>query len=245
MKTPRYPIGTIWGALALGGLLMIPMNLTAQETDKRQTQPVEPHQREAAKDTPNAKRFQPILREMEELLQAGKFDEILQRIERIRNIAKDNPQVMDLIGRAMGEHKQKSNAARPNMEGPGEADPAPRARIQHLRVAAEHLNAAGYEKLADQARAAIGRITADAQHQQAERQQAERRQAERRQAESARAGGPEANSAMKEEMNKLQRELEDLRNQLRHLKADAAPQFTPKPPLPPKHATPPPEQPGL
>jgi DNA repair exonuclease SbcCD ATPase subunit len=227
MKTPRYRIGKIAGTLALGGFLLGPLKLAAQDIDNRPAEPAPPRQREATKEAPEALRIQPMLREMEELLRAGKLDEVLERAARIRDVAKDNPRLMNLIERAMGERNPKPDTAQQKPAEPGAAGPPPRMKIQHLREAAEHLNAAGYEKLADQARAEIGRIEAETKRQQTERQHAE----------SSREAGPDANAAIKAEMNQLHRELEDLRNQLRHLKADAAhqrgslPQKPPNPPL--------------
>ena len=203
------------------------MKLTAQDLDNRPAEPAPPRGRETANNTPEALRIQPMLREMEELLRAGKLDEVLERAARIRDIVKDNPRLMKLIERAMSERKPKPDAAPQKPAGPDAAGPPPRVKIQHLHEAAEHLNAAGFEKLADQARAEIGRIQTDARRQHARRQQAEREQA------ASRETGPDANAAIKAEIKQLHRELEDLRNQLRHLKADAAPQHAPLPPKPP------------
>lgn len=214
------------------------MKLAAQDLDTRQpTPPAPPRGRDTAKEAPEALRIQPMLREMEELLRAGKLDEVLERAARIRDVAKDNPRIMNLIERAMGERNPKPDAAQRKPAGPDAAGPQPRVKIQHLREAAEHLNAAGYEKLADQARAEIGRIETDARRQHARRQQAEREQA------ASRETGPDANAAIKAEIKQLHRELEDLRNQLRHLKADAAPQHAPLPPKPPLPPNPPMERP--
>jgi len=286
-------MGKIAGTIALGGFLLGPLWLAAQDIDNRQPpQPAPPRERDTANDTPEALRIQPMLREMEELLRAGKLDEVLERAARIRDIAKDNPRIMNLIERAMGERNPKPDAAQRKPAGPDAAGPPPRVRIQHLREAAEHLNAAGFEKLADQARAEIGRIETDARRQQARREQARREQAGRQQAgreqarreqagreqagreqagreqagrqqagreqagrqqarreqaerqqAASRETGPDANAAIKEEMNQLHQELQDLRNQLRRLKADAAPQHVPLPPKPPLPPNPPMEGP--
>jgi hypothetical protein len=152
---------------------------------------------------------------------------------------------MALIQRAIGERKAKPDAKPHPSGGPGDADSSPRARIQHLHAAAAQLDAAGCPKLADQTRAEIGNIEADAKRQEAKRRElmrleAERNKAERHQVEASRDGGPDANAAMKSELGKLHREIEDLRNQLRHLKADAAPKQAPMPPpVPPPGPMPP------
>lgn len=234
MKTPRYRIGKICGTVALGAWILNPTGLAGQDLETRRDEPAPPppRERQADKETPDALRLQPMLREMEELLRAGKFDEVLQRAERVRDVAKDNPRVMALIERAMGERKSKRESAPRDAASPGEAEQRPRVKIQHLREAADHLNAAGYEKLAALARAEIGRIEAAARRQQAERQQAQRRG----------DSSPDSNTAMKAELEQLRREMQELRNQLRRLKADAAPQH---PPMPPHQNQPPPPKPPL
>lgn len=234
----------ILGAVALAGLLLTPARLAAQETDTRNTEPPPPLARESTnKDVQDAKRFHPLMREMEELLQAGKFDELLQRVEKIRDIAKENPRFMALIERAIGERKAKLNPMLRKDAGPDATAATPRARIQHLRLAAEQLKLAGLDQLADQTRAQIGRIEAEAKQQEARRQQAQRQQAQRQQAGNPCDSCPDGTAAIKAEMSKLRRELEDLRNQLRHLKADAAAKPGPLPPVPPPHRMPPMEQP--
>jgi F0F1-type ATP synthase delta subunit len=52
-----------------------------------------------------------MLRELDELLRAGKLDEVLEPAARIREVAKNNPRIMNLIDRAMAERKSKPDAA--------------------------------------------------------------------------------------------------------------------------------------
>lgn len=87
------------------------------------------------------------------------------------------------------------------------AQPAPpRVRIQHLRQAAEHLQAAGFPDHADKARKEAERIAEEA----------------RKQSKN------DANPELTEKVNKLSRQVEELREQIRRMKAEE----TPKPPQP-------------
>ena len=72
----------------------------------------------------------------------------------------------------------------------------PRAKIQHLRQAAEHLQAAGYPDYADKARKEAERII------------------EQVRKESTKDANPE----LTEKINKLNRQVEELREQVRRLK---------------------------
>lgn len=74
----------------------------------------------------------------------------------------------------------------------------PRAKIQHLRQAAEHLQAAGYPDYADKARKEAERII------------------EQTRKDSAKDANPE----LTDKINKLSRQVEELREQVRRLKEE-------------------------
>jgi protein subunit release factor A len=108
---------------------------------------------------------------------------------------------------AKAEHKPKIQDERRKDAQPGQPIP-PRARIEHLKQAAEHLQAAGYVEQAEKARQEIGRIVEQV----------------------SREAKPDINAGMKEEMNKLRKEMEELRQQIRRMKAEVAPKHDPAPP---------------
>lgn len=117
-------------------------------------------------------------------------------------------------------------AASPKATLPGESLQIPQAKIQQLRVAAMNLKAAGLHQLAQQTQAEITRLEADAKREAMERKQ----QAQQKNGTEPR---PEAAAAMKADMDKLRHETEELRNQLRRLKAEAATKDAPPPPANP------------
>lgn len=94
--------------------------------------------------------------------------------------------------RAAGKEMLRKNPAQPL---------PPRARVQHLRQAAEHLQAAGFPDYADKAR----------------------KEAERIAEQAAKQPVKDANPELTEKVNKLSRQVEELREQVRKLKAGNAP----------------------
>lgn len=81
----------------------------------------------------------------------------------------------------------------------------PRAKIQHLRQAAEHLQAAGYPDYAEKAR----------------------KEAERVMEQARKDSANDANPELTDKINKLSRQVEELRDQVRRLKDEKR---EPKPP---------------
>lgn len=150
--------------------------------------------------------------QVQALRQAGKHDEARQLEMRVRAAMGDRAQAGRPQDPMKAERKPRIQAERRQDAKPGQPIP-PRAKIQHLKQAADHLQAAGYEDQAAKARQEIGRIAAEAR----------------------RDGGADANAGMKEEMTKLRREMEELRNQIRQLKAGAPPKHNPGPPPSPEH----------
>lgn len=108
-------------------------------------------------------------------------------------------------------------AANPSPDAPGQP---PAAKIQHLRRAAELLQAAGFEKMAAQTQAEIGRLEAESRRSEGQSSRNDNR--------------PDAIAALKNELKQLRRELEELRNQVRDLKADRTPKHSPQPPHTPQ-----------
>lgn len=119
----------------------------------------------------------------------GKHEEARRLEKRLRD-AQGPPE-----GRPAMREMKKDGAPKRDAR-PGPIAPA-RIKMQHLKQAAEHLQAAGYEEYAAKARQEIQRIETEA-----------RREAGK---------GPEA--GMREEMMKLRKELDELRGQLRMMKA--------------------------
>lgn len=158
-----------------------PASIMAQESDTRPGPP--PVQRQGMHQEGGPQNR--IMREVAELHRAGKHDE----------------------ARRMEERARGSDAAGMTRPERGGASPL-RVKMQQLRQAAELLQAAGFQELADRTRKEIGRI-----EEQARRE----------------SGGDHANDEMREEMKKMRREMEDLRNQLRKLKEQAAPKHEPAP----------------
>ena len=218
MKTSHHRIGKILGTLAIGGFLMNPSQLSAQEPGNREPQPGPPHRHGAPGDAPEARRPQPerLMQKIAELHRAGKHDEARQLQERIRRAAADgNPRVEGRPEAPPVERKPQPQADERKMPTPPKAGPPAQDRIRHLREAAEHLKAAGFEKQSAQARAEIARI------------EAENRPKED---ECCCDEGSKANAAIKEELNKLRREMEELRGQVRRLSAEATPKHAPQSP---------------
>ena len=96
-----------------------------------------------------------------------------------------------------------------------QAGPPPQDRIRHLREAAGHLKAAGFEKQSAQAVAEIARIEA------ANRPKQDKCCCDE---------GSQANAALQKELNKLRREMDELRGQVRRLSAATPPKHTPQSP---------------
>lgn len=77
---------------------------------------------------------------------------------------------------------------------------SPRIRVQHLRQAAEHLQAAGFPEYAEKARKEAERIVEQARKQSA----------------------PDANPELTDKINKLSRQVDELREQIHRMKAEEA-----------------------
>jgi DNA repair exonuclease SbcCD ATPase subunit len=189
MKTPYPRLATI----ALSGLLFATTGAQAQENEGRIPDRARHAERQPDREAPEAERIRRMIGELKQLQAAGKPEEARKLARQLQRISKSNPQLRERIQRAISERKA----------GPDRRDvPPPHARIQHLRQAAEHLQAAGYTDHAEKARAEIGRLEAEAKRHEADQPR------------------PDMNPLM-EELRKLRREMEELRGEVRRLKAEA------------------------
>ena len=217
MKTSSNRFGRLTGIIAISSLLLAPTVLKAQENEAQQPEAARQPERQAPPDAPDAKRVQRMLHELKQLQAAGKPEEARQLAEQIRSEARTNPQLLERVNRAMAERNRQPKSDR--KEGRSkQAGPPSEVKIQHLREAAEHLKAAGYGEYAAKAREEIGRLEASMRSEKTEA--ARRKQASPRPSD----GGP-----VMEELMKLRREMEELRGEVRRMKAQAGP----KPDRPP------------
>lgn len=124
---------------------------------------------------------------------------------------------------------QQQGMERPNERGARALHPgAPHAeargpfvKMMHLKQAAFHLRAAGYEKHADMAQEEINRAEKQIRDEIEKRtkQTVEDRGAKEKKAEKP-AEEAKQNQAIEAEMKKMRREMEELRQQVRRLKAE-------------------------
>jgi HAMP domain-containing protein len=203
MKTPQNRIGKLLGTLVLGGWMASPALLSAQEFDPRPGPPP-PREDMVPGDMPQDRRLGRVRGQIDALHRMGKHDEAMQLERRIQAATSGAHMMMPPRDGAKAERK-------PKIQGERRKDAAPvppREKIQHLKQAAEHLQAAGYVEYAQKARQEIGRIMEQARHE----------------------AKPDINAAMKEEMDKLRKEMEELRQQIRRMKAEVAPKHDQAPP---------------
>lgn len=181
MKTPVDRIHTCFTALVLGAW-MLPAGLFAQEVPQAPPAPMPPPA------------GQPTMRD------GGPPGVQRQRMQmemkRRMDLRREPGPGMVREGRP-GSIRQK----KPDGVAPGKPDMAPRARVQHLRQAAEHLQAAGFPEYAEKARKEADRIIEQVRR------------------ESAKDVNPE----LTEKIQKLSREVDELRQQIRRMKAEVTP----------------------
>lgn len=233
------PIGLLAGIT----LSLSPLAATAQEEDRRPSprmdgeRPIQRDQidrlidaylrgnarvedRQPAKEAVDRReKRMPHEREMQDAagvpnpgMQRQRFQlELQRRMEMRRDRAPATMRLRDGAGRPQRDRAmagpQTMRAAK--LDGPksgpqGEA--APRVKVQHLREAAEHLQAAGFPDYAKKARKEADRIIEQVRRESAQ----------------------DANPELTEKVRQLSREVEELRQQLRRMKAEAAPN-------PPRH----------
>lgn len=208
MKMPRYRKGILLASLSLGCWLAAPSMLSAQEAPL--TPPPAPAERR--EDGAKAeKRMERGRKHLEELRRAGRHDQARRMEMRMRG----GPQ-------------------RPGPRGPQGDAQAPIQKARHLKQAAEHLKAAGYEKQAETAMEESKRIETRFREGMEQRRKQEKQAREMKekkpQRPKAKAGSDASGKAIEGEMKKMRREMEELRQQLRRLKAEReAPATTPTP----------------
>jgi hypothetical protein len=191
MKTPQYRLSRFFGALILSGWISSQL-LTAQAPPAPLPPPHLPPPAEAGGHKPgiDPRRMERARGQVNELDRAGKHEEARRLEKRLRD-AQGPPHE----GRPAMREMKKEGAPKKDAR-PGPIAPA-RIKMQHLKQAAEHLQAAGYEEYAAKARQEIQRIETEAR----------------------REAGKGSEAGMREEMMKLRKELDELRGQLRMMKA--------------------------
>jgi hypothetical protein len=178
MKITRSRLRVLSGLAAISGFAMLPLAAHAQGPDAPPPPPA------ADGEKPDFGKVRGMVREMMELRRAGKHDEANRMAERIKAETKHNPRVVEMLESRLKEPAGEKQAKEPRkpMERPkareGEkelrkkelnskrerrekasrdkgAGIPPVERIRHMRVAAEHLEAAGIDRMAKAVRAHI------------------------------------------------------------------------------------------
>lgn len=204
MKMPHYRKGILLASLSLGSWLAAPSILSAQEA------PPTPPPAERREDGAKAeKRVELGRKHLDELRRAGRHDQARRMEMRMRG----GPQ-------------------RPGPRGPQAEVQAPIQKVRHLKQAAEHLKAAGYEKQAEMAMEEGKRIETRLREEMEQRRKQEKQAREMKEKKperpKAKAEPHASTKAMEGEMKKMRREMEELRQQLRRMKAEReAPAPTP------------------
>lgn len=199
MKTcPLIPIGLLAGFT----LALSPLSTNAQD-DRPMPPPPRPEQ--AMDPRPDFPR--PVDRMRQERGKPMNREAADRRLleESIEAYRRGDPAAAGRLREAMrqpGEKRPGREAANKELlrKKPMPSVP-PRVRIQHLRQAADHLQAAGFPDYADKAR----------------------KEAERIAEQAAKQSKNDANPELTEKVNKLSRQVEELREQVRKLKAADAP----------------------
>ena len=224
MKT--YPI------IRLGVLAALVLSTTAIPAFSQDGRPPGPPPRPEPghqKERPEAIRSERIRERIRDLHAAGKHDEARQLAERVRNARMNHSSRPGMPGR-----DAKPAPKRDAPPHPVEAPPV--MKIRNLKQAAGLLDAAGYREYAAKAREEGGRIEVEMKRvEEARKRAAEQRKMEdtkHRDAESKKAAEMKLRAEekrradeareMREEMNKLRREVEELRGQLRKAKEEGA-----------------------
>lgn len=226
MKIKGNRFVKIIGLTAFGGLILSPFAAIAQDQGGR---PPEFRPRPAMpggemKGKPDYAKIRGMVHEMAELKRAGKQDEANQLAGKIKAAVGNDPRICGILGRVMadpGKAKSRRQAdEQPKSREPDQMGKAPddavknaRVRLQHLREAAMHLNAAGCEEMANDVRWQISQM-----ERRLKNQSKPQRQGEFQQRKEAK---PDANAAIISEIRKLRQEMGELRNQVRRVQANA------------------------
>ena len=210
MKTSQNFLASAIGAIALGGMLISAPALVAQEAASPKPAPMESTGQSAKKDAQRMEKKERGMRKVAELQQAGKHDEARQLEVRIQGASEKKVKAKVPVAQA-AEKKAKPEAAPARVSDRirgrwNAAGMPPNMKLQHLRQAAQHLKAAGYEPQADQAVAEAKRIETEAK---------------RKAVRPDPAKPVDANAAVQGEIMKLRRDLDGLRREVQRLKAEA------------------------
>lgn len=197
MKSPHQNRNLFFGLL-FGACVVCPMPLAAQTGEEPRPQPPVEAKREAVPERPQKPADKParvgnqgrrLMAKVGELRRAGKQEEADRLEQRIRNRANATP-------RAGANARPHQGMAVPDGK-PGLAGQGARSRIDHLQAASRHLEAAGYKNLAAGAQTEIRKIA---------------------QAAKAKDGQQNGDPALREEVMRLRREIDELRGEFRRLK---------------------------
>lgn len=131
MKT-NQPNRLLWPLLAAS---LIAAPLFAQSPERPDGPPRHDNPPAAREEAPNPERIKHVVREMAELHKAGKHEEARKLTQRLREIAKDNPEAARQVFEALREQRQQAakpdapkDAPRPRQDrpaGPPQADQPP------------------------------------------------------------------------------------------------------------------------
>jgi hypothetical protein len=203
MKTPQNRKGMLLATLLLGSCLASPTFVSAQEAPPSPPAPVPT---ERGRD-------------------GGKAEERMERgrkpSERLRQSGRHE--------QARGaEIRLHGNSQRKAPRGPQADGGAPIQKIRHLQQAATHLKAAGYPRQAEMALVESKRLqtriheeTQQRRKQEKQAREMKQKKAERPKMEAKkRAGDGAGRAGIEGEMKKMRREMEELRQQIRRMKAD-------------------------
>lgn len=202
--------------------------LAAQERGERKPDGPPPHERNVPRDAPEAAKMREKMGEIARLHRIGKHEEARELAGKIRQKKGANARTHRMMGQAgrMGRPEAgrvmspKDGSARQRAE-------TPREKALHLRAAAQHLQAAGYEEQADAANKEMKRIITEARSdsekqakmKEAADNEAAKKKAAKKEKTKKEAAKPDS-ASMRDEMNKMRREMEELREQIAKMKAE-------------------------
>jgi hypothetical protein len=250
MKKPRYCSSRLFTVIALGGLVMVPGILGAQESPDRQPEPPARERPAAQAGAAQTEGIPKAIRQLRELQRQGKTEEAARLAQRIRGASAGNPRVMamlDSMDKASGPKPEKPDRqARP--ERPGRQDQAtpPSRPGNRAGAAAPNRPAPPQRPMAGRGRPAaesaalprtkVRHLVAASRHlaaagyeEMAAKVRAEMQKliAETRRAHGNAAPGPPADAALRGEVERLRRENAELRN--RQNRQQRTPQRDPRP----------------
>jgi len=254
MKIPGFCRNRLFTVLAIGGWMMIPGMLEAQDQPAGPKGPPPGESPAAAPKAWEIEKIQKAIRDLGELQNQGKHEEAARLARKIRANAGDKPRVMAMLDQML---KRPENSERPGRpERPARPDRRDRPEKAETPARPEKRDAAAPKQPERPQRPMAGRAHRDikpmeqhrmkvrhlglaSRHLEAagykdEAEQARKEiaklTAEMRRAHSQAAGAagpPPADVAMRAEMDKLRRETAELRRQIAELKEQQARETVP------------------